>query len=265
MSSQRPPTRRKPSRRVNRRMQTIATATRADGLPGAAVFWNVQRPRLLALFASLLAVAVLFEFFNADFFYVFGLDIRGINYLTPAEVEKASGAIGYNVFFVDPNAVERAVAKLPEVKSVHVSASVPHNVAVDVDEREPEIIWQRGTETDWVDGDGVLFRARASLANLPSIRDQDQTPVKPGESVPAAALAAYHTLVSLWPQAPHTFEWSAARGLGYGDEHGWKIYLGDSNAMAGKLVTLRSLVPRIVAKGTKITFIDLSKGDPFYQ
>lgn len=265
MSSRTPPTRRRPNRRQTRTMQTIATAARVNGMGGAAAFWNVQRPRLLALLAALALVGALFEFFNADIFYVFGLDVQGLYYLTPAEVEKASGAIGYNVFFIDPHAIERAVAKLPEVKSVQVSASVPHDLSVDVVERQPEIVWQIGNETDWVDGDGIMFHARASLPQLPTIRDLDATPVKPGQPVSATALDAYHALVGLWPQAPHAFEWSDARGLDYADEHGWKIYLGDSNQMAGKLATLRSLVPQLVARRAKINFIDLSKGDPFYQ
>jgi hypothetical protein len=35
--------------------------------------------------------------------------------------------------------------------------------------------------------------------------------------------------------------------------------------MSGKLVTLQALVPQLVRKSAKIKFIDLSKGDPFYQ
>ena len=53
--------------------------------------------------------------------------------------------------------------------------------------------------------------------------------------------------------------------MAYTDEHGWKIYLGGADGMSGKFITLQALVPRLVGKAAKIKFIDLSKGDPFYQ
>ena len=259
-------TRRAAPRRTNRRMRTTATATEVrPTLPDVASLWNTQRAKIIAAALTLLVAGVLFEFFNADLFYVYGLQTTGLRYLTQAEVERASGIIGYNIFFIDARSVERALAKLPEVKSVHVTTGLPNRVAVVIDERQPEITWLRGNEAYWVDADGIAFHARANLPQLPSIRDLDQTALKPGQPAPADAPAAYRALRAAWDSAPRAYEWSAAHGLGYTDEHGWKIYLGDATQMAGKLATLRALVPQLLSQKAKITFIDLGKGDPYYQ
>ncbi len=227
--------------------------------------WNVQRPKIIAAALALLIGAVLFLVFDTDFFYIFNLQVTGTRYLTSAEVEKASGVVNYNIFFVDARAVEQALAKLPEVKSVRVTSRIPNQVSVDIEERKPEITWLRGNEMYWVDASGIGFRARANLAELSVVRDLDQNPVKPGQRFQPDAVAAYWAYRAAFPDGPRSLEWSAARGLMFVDEHGWRIYLGGADEMAGKIVKLRALVPQLVARNARIAFIDLGRGDPYYQ
>jgi cell division septal protein FtsQ len=142
---------------------------------------------------------------------------------------------------------------------------LPSRVSVVIEERQPEVVWQRGPENYWVDADGIVFRARASVSNVPTLRDVDTSPIKLGQKLYAAPLDAYHALRLAWSDAPHNLEWSNQRGLTYTDEHGWKIYLGDASEMAGKLAKLRALVPQLVGRNPSIRFIDVGKGDPYYQ
>jgi len=265
-------TRRAAPRRTNRRVHTTLAAERVGvgagvGIrrPGIIELWNAQRAKIVASVVTLLVMGVLLEFFNGDAFYVYGFQVTGLQFLTQAEVERASGVIGYNIFFIDARGVERGLTKLPEVKSARVTIGLPNRVAVEVNERQPEITWLRGAEAYWIDGDGIAFRARGNLTQLPSIRDLDQAAVKPGQPALPAAIATYRALREVWPAAPRAFEWSTARGLAYTDEHGWKIYLGDASEMTGKLVKLRALVPQLVGRGARIQFVDLSKSDPFFQ
>ena len=253
-------------RRTHRKLNALATTQRAGLLwPDVAGAWNAHHVKLIAAAFSLVILGALFEFFNGDAFYVYNFDVTGLRFLTKAEVESTSGLIGYNIFFVDARAVERSLSKLPEVKSVRVATGLPNLVDVQLEERAPEITWLRGGEAYWLDHDGIIFRARSNLTQLPMIRDLDQVAVKPGQSVQSNAFAAYNALRSAWPAAPRAFEWSSARGLAYTDEHGGKVYLGDSSEMAGKLAKLAALVPQLVSQNAHVTFIDLSKGDPFYQ
>jgi cell division septal protein FtsQ len=253
-------------RRTHRRLQALATTGRVGTVfPNLAGVWSAQRVKIIVLVLSLFIVGTLFEFFNSDLFYVYGFRVTGEQFLTEAEVERASGVSGYNIFFIDARSVEQALRKLPEVKSAHVATGLPNQVAIQVEERVPEITWLRGTDSYWLDQEGIVFRARANLTQLPSIRDLDQAVVKPGQPIQSPAFAAYNGLHAAWPGAPRVFEWSGARGLAYTDEHGWKIYLGDSSEMSGKLAKLRALVPQLVSQNAHVTFIYLRKGDPFYQ
>jgi cell division septal protein FtsQ len=207
----------------------------------------------------------MFVLFDTDLFYIYDVQLNGTRNLTAAEIQQASGVMGYNIFFVNPRDVERAVAKLPEVKAVRVNTTVPNHVTIDIDERKPEMTWLLGNEIYWVDVDGIGFRARKNITELPMVRDLDQTPVKPGQGIKTDALAAFWAFRAASPDGPRAFEWSAARGLQYTDERGWKIYLGDADTMAGKVAQLRALTAQLVAQNAHIKFIDLGMGDPYYQ
>ncbi|HEX7589113.1 MAG TPA: FtsQ-type POTRA domain-containing protein, partial [Anaerolineae bacterium] len=259
-------TRRAVPRRTNRKLYSLATTHRAGvAWPDLTGAWNVQQVKIIAAALAFVILVGLFEFFNGDSFYVYTFEVNGTKYLTRAEVERTSGLIGYNIFFVDARTIEQSLLKLPEVKSVRVSTGLPNQVAVQVEERAPEIVWQRGAESYWLDHDGIAFRARANLTQLPAIRDLDLGAVKLGQPIQSDGYDAYHALHAAWSTAPSVFEWSSARGLSYIDEHGWKIYLGDSTEMAGKLAKLGALMPQLASQNVHIAFIDLSKGDPFYQ
>jgi len=263
--SSRRPTRPSAARRTpRRRMNTLAQgALRAPSR--VSNLWATQRAKILAVVLILALAVVLYMFFDLDYFYVFNFNIVGAQYLTTAEIEKASGLRGYNIFFIDARSTERALAKLPEVRAANVTTRLPNQVTIEIQERQPQIVWQRGNESYWIDADGVFFRARANLAQLPVVRDLDQGVVKAGERAQANAVAAFWALRDAMPESPRNLEWSAARGISFTDGHGWKIYLGDATDMPGKIATLRTLIAQLSAQNARIQFIDLGKGDPYYQ
>jgi hypothetical protein len=67
------------------------------------------------------------------------------------------------------------------------------------------------------------------------------------------------------PDSPRNLEWSRANGISFTDSHGWKVYLGDANNMPAKVAALRVLLSQLSSQNAKIRFIDLGKGDPYYQ
>ncbi len=254
-------------RTTRRRMNTAAAMTQPLT---ASPAWtdslqSIPRSKIVAGVCLLGCVIALALFFNTDYFYVFKFEISGTQFLTTAEIEKASGTLGYSIFFFETRTVERALAKLPEVQAVRVTSQLPNRVRIELVERTPQIVWQRGTEVWWVDAEGVFMRARAALPQLPAIRDLDQTPLQAGQRAQPQAIAALTALRAAMPISPRTFEWSQAAGLAFTDERGWKIYLGDAREMPGKVVVLRALTAQLVAQNARIKFIDLGKGDPYYQ
>jgi cell division protein FtsQ len=178
-SSHRP--NRPPAARRTTRRRLNTTAQVAISAPSSLkIIWVAHRAKILASCLCVMLFAVLYFFFETDNFYVFSFNVAGAQFLTTAEIEKATGLKGYNIFFIDSRAAERAIGKLPEVKSVHVTTRLPNQVIVEIQERAPQVVWQRGNETYWVDGEGIFTKARTNLTQLPSVRDLDQGEAKPG-------------------------------------------------------------------------------------
>lgn len=252
------------SRASRRRLQT--TAARTLGAPSVLErLGAIPRPKIVALGGLLALATILYAFFDTDYFYVFQFNIVGTRFVTNGEVEKASGIRGYNVFFIDARAVERALVQIPEVKSARVTVRLPNVVTMEIVERQPIGVWQRGDTAYWVDSEGVLVRVRASIPELPSVRDLDAGTLVLGQRAPANAFAAFVALRAAMPDSPRALEWSSARGIAFTDERGWKIYLGTAEDMPGKIAILRALVAQLVAQNARIRFIDLGKGTPYYQ
>lgn len=226
---------------------------------------NPRLPKVAALLIALMFCALLFVVFTSDAFLVVNVSASGNKYLPSKEIETASGVLNSNLFSIEPEMVAKAVQALPEVKSVRVSTSVPNQIVIDVEERQPQILWQTGSEAFWIDQEGIAFALRANLGNLVVVTDLDQLPVRLGEPVASAAFAAVNAMRKTFPDGPRVFGWSSGRGLAFTNDRGWKIYLGDSSEMAGKAAKYRALVAQLSAQNAKIKFIDLGKGDPYYQ
>jgi len=264
-SSHRRPERRRPTtaRRTTRRLNTTAGAVARQST--GQDFWLTQRTRLILAALVSLLVMLLFLFFGTEHFYVYTIAISGNKYVSTPEIESISGIKNYSIFFVDAGAVEERLNKLPEFKSVRVSSRLPNQVTITLEERAPEITWMRGNEAYWIAGDGVVLTARVRLTDLPLIQDLDQTPIKPGDFAPRDAVNAFWALREAWSSSPRAFEWSYARGLAYTDDHGWKIYLGNADDMPEKIFRLREITRELLEKKIAVRFIDVGRGQPFYQ
>jgi cell division protein FtsQ len=152
------------------------------------------RPVLyVALVLVLLGTAVWLVFFSSVV-TVRGVSVSGNQTLSAERIEKVARApIGRPLARVDLAAIQARVESLSAVKSVSVSRSWPHTVSIDVTERTPVAVVDRGAGLQAVDDDGVLFGSYAQ-------RPDDLPLVHTAADVKAEALAeAARVVTSLRP------------------------------------------------------------------
>lgn len=152
------------------------------------------RPVLYAaLVLVLLGTAVWLVFFSSVV-TVRGVSVSGNQTLSAERIEKVAKApIGRPLARVDLAAIQARVESLSAVKSVSVSRSWPHTVSIDVTERTPVAVVDRGAGLQAVDDDGVLF------GSYPQ-RPDDLPLVHTAADVKAEALAeAARVVTSLRP------------------------------------------------------------------
>ncbi|MGB8646444.1 MAG: FtsQ-type POTRA domain-containing protein [Anaerolineae bacterium] len=230
-----------------------------------ATEWRASRPKFFAGVLMVVLAIALFQLFGVSTFFVDGVNWTGNRYMSANELTQASGVLGWNIFFVDPQEIQANLKKLPEIQDARVSLALPNTVNVQVTERAPSFVWQTGNATYWVDQEGIAFQARANLNGIMWVKDLDSMPVKLGARVNADAFNAAVGLHNAWPDGPQAFEWSDAHGLAVRDQHGWLIYFGRAIQMANKLTELQIISTQIVKENRSITFIDLGSGLPYFQ
>lgn len=101
-----------------------------------------------------------------------GVELVGNSQLTDKQVlGTAEVKTGGPLATVDLAAIEKRVASLATVKSVDVSRKWPHDVRIEVVERTPVAVLDRGDALTKLDADGVAFgRLAKAPAGLPRVK-----------------------------------------------------------------------------------------------
>jgi cell division protein FtsQ len=100
------------------------------------------------------------------------VSVRGNTTMSSVRIESVARApMGQQLVRVNLAAIQARVETIASVKSVSVSRSWPHTIAIEITERTPVAVVDRGTKLQAVDEDGVLFGSYARQpAGLPLVQ-----------------------------------------------------------------------------------------------
>lgn len=120
--------------------------------------WRRLRPFLYAaLLLGLVGGGIWLVFFSSVV-TVRDVSVSGNQTVSSVRIEAVAKAPkGRQLARVDLAAIQERVKTIPAVRSVSVSRSWPHTIAIEVTERTPVAVVERGTGLQAVDDDGVLF------------------------------------------------------------------------------------------------------------
>lgn len=130
------------------------------------------RPLLYAVATALLVGGGIWLVYFSSVVTATAVDVSGNSTLAGPRVERvAQVRLGGPLARVDLGAIRARVETIPAVRSVQVSRSWPHTVHIEITERVPVAVVDRGVGLQAVDLDGVLFGTYARPpADLPVIR-----------------------------------------------------------------------------------------------
>lgn len=227
--------------------------------------WRASRPKFFAGVILAFLLIGLYQLFNNDVFFVNDIVLSGNKIVPRGEVSNAAGVRGWNIFFVEPLALEARLRAMPEFKDVQVDITLPNEIDVSVLERTPRFVWESGGKNYWVDGEGVAMRARGVVPNGWQLREAEGAAYKYGDRVNTDAFNAAVSLLNAWPAAPHYFEWTRQHGLTLRESHGWLTYFGSASQMGDKIAAFKIVSDQILREKRAVTLIDLGSGLPYYQ
>ncbi|MER7399357.1 FtsQ-type POTRA domain-containing protein [Streptomyces sp. NPDC000151] len=146
------------------------------------------RPRRRTLVAAAVLIALLVGFgtwalYGSDWLRAEHVTVHGTDVLTAREVEAAAGVpVGAPLASVDTDGIAARLAdRLRRIKSVEVERSWPDTISLNVTERQPVLVVQKGAKFREVDDRGVRFatvgiaprdvpRLEMDAADSPSLR-----------------------------------------------------------------------------------------------
>jgi hypothetical protein len=226
-------------------------------------------PRSLAVVLAVLACAGLLFLLTSPEFTVKSMRVGGLQYLSPDSVVAATGLKGANLFLISPAAAEAEILrKIPAVRRAEVSMDFDGQVTVDVQEREPILLWVQDSSSYWVDAGGVFFPVLAERSDLVRLEVRGQGPEIAFDGAadidPQVVVHALELTVAL-PSGTQLI-YDARHGLGMMDPGGWMVYFGNSGQVEQKLDVYRRLMDSLTARGIRPEMVSVENlGQPFYR
>ena len=141
---------------------------------------------------------------NSSAFAVSGVSVSGGGALLSAEVRQAAvGAVGgRSLLQVDAGSIERAVERLPYVRSATVDRAFPHTLSIRITTYRPVAAVRSGKSAYLVSSDGrVLDTDVPAKSRLPVIRVAHGLVLTPGAHVPAGGIVAALDVLGAVPHA----------------------------------------------------------------
>ncbi|GAA0407769.1 cell division protein FtsQ/DivIB [Streptomyces luteireticuli] len=161
-----------------------AARSRAGRTGLFAGFSRRTRLILAAVAAALLGTGVVWALYGSSWLRATHVEVAGTEVLTAGEVREAAAVpLGEPLVSVDTDAIaDRLRKRLPRIESVDVGRSWPRGIRLEVTERQPRAILEKGGKFIEIDGMGVRFatvdRAPAKVPRLVMEAPEDSPGVR---------------------------------------------------------------------------------------
>jgi cell division protein FtsQ len=152
--------------------ETVALVTQDFQRRRRAARLRRWRPLLIGVLVVALVSLGVYALYFSSWLTVRDVEVSGNSSLSAGRIESAARApIDEPLASADLDAIRARVEALPPVKEASVSRSWPHTLHIDVVERTPMAVVNRGSGLQAVDEDGVLFgRYARQPKDLPLVR-----------------------------------------------------------------------------------------------
>jgi hypothetical protein len=236
---------------------------------------------LLAVIIGGVSVALTSPTFHIQHLVISGTHNQGlISYI------QHMGIQGQDIFLLNQSALAARLETLPLVASASLVVQLPSSVMVNIQEREPVLLWRNGQSILGIDQSGMVIAPLSQLSsakNLPIVIDKrSHVQIHPGTQFKAEDITFVEQLFQQLPEiqgvAPFTLlyvDWITLGGQAIpaneGGEgsytvvsaDGWLAYLGNasnSNSLTNRLQELQQILSIARKKGLSLATIDLRFG-----
>lgn len=228
--------------------------------------------RLLAATILVMLVAAIVYVSAAKHFFVYGAEIVGSHYVSLDDIYQEAGMHETNIFWVNPQEATQRIERLDGIRDARVQCGLPARVRIEVEEREPIMLWRVGPRGEggdwWLDEEGVVLPYHGALTNTVFVIDRSGRRLQPGDRVePQGIVASVQQLAAALPEV-EVYWHQPDRGLSFNQRTSygeWTVFFGDSRDIARKIEVLQALRAYLASEGIRARYVDIRWPDhPVY-
>ena len=217
--------------------------------------WRASHYVALLLMASSLALLILL--FTDARFSVTQLTVSDNRYLSAEQIQQNTHLTRSNIFSIDPQQVALQMeTMLPQVKEAHVRLGIPNQIAIQIIEREPVLIYGHNGKGYWVDTEGHIFPAAVTRDDLPVLIDEDGSAKDETAILSPVIRQTIHQISEAIPETTE-FHYRKVYGLFFISPEGWRVYLGDAENIETKLAMWQTLHQQLLQENRAVQVVDL--------
>ncbi len=263
------PTRRE---RARRRQQGTGLEATAPSPTLRRIRWRVVLARMpVVLVLTGLIAGIAYASTDAKFF-VYDAQIVGARHLEAEAIYDAAGVDEQNIFWIQPQEVARRIGEMEGIRAVGVRCSLPAQVTIDVEEREPIVMWRALTQEKdwWLDEEGVVLPYHGDVRSPETIFvvDSSERHLQVGDLLePEDMVGSVRQLAAALPEIK-VFFFQADRGLSFSHQVNggeWPVYVGSSEDLPRKIQVVQVLTDYLVTHNIRPRYVDVRWADhPVY-
>lgn len=246
-----------------RQQQRYAPGSAAERRASRTVLRGfVRRMPVLLLLATLLG-GIVYTSIDARFF-VYEAEIHGAQHLSPETIYESAGVDEQNIFWIDPQQVALRLIALEGIKVVRVSCELPARVVIEVEERQPAIMWRAQSQGKdwWLDAQGRVlpYHGDTQSPDTVFVVDASERNLDVGQTVQPTGIA--DSVMQLAEALPgvRLFYYQADRGLSFTQQAAtgsWPVYVGSSEDLPRKIQVMMALTAYLKANGIHPRYMDV--------
>ncbi len=233
------------------------------------------RRRAWLIFLIVLVFVALAAFLwlrSSSVFAVEGVTASATQHVTKQQIAEAvAPARGVSLLKLSTDPIEKALASLPYVRSVHVYRDFPNGLDVQIEEYKPVAKVQAGDGKAWLIADDGRLLEKATQAaggGLPLVTGATQFSAEAGGMVPKELLAALPVvqelgLAEVSSKLP-AIEYISVTTGGAVVLHlqgGTELRLGEPVDLKQKMMDAATIIENYLRDGKSLEYVDASAGD----
>jgi cell division septal protein FtsQ len=257
----------RPQPRAKKREAEVASSLRVAGRR------RIVLARLCAL--SVLAASIGFAIYGSvdARFFVYQAQVSGARHVKADTIYQQAGVHEQNIFWIQPSEVAERILQIDGIKVAHVRCGLPASVSIEVEEREPVVMWRaQAQQRDWwLDEEGRVlpYPGDAQSPEMIFVVDSSQRSLEPKQSLqPAGLVRSVQQLTAALP-GTQIFFYDGKRELSFIQKAGedqWPVYIGTSDDLPRKIQVLQVLARYLLDNNIHPRYVDVRWADhPSYN